>query len=171
MRSTQLPVDRMAASMDEYAHYGGIIPEIASHAHLKSFLPMLDAAFDEAGVALADVGAIAVAAGPGLVGSLTVGIYVAEALASSLGKPLHDVNRIIGRLAVDKLVDGPLLEYFIGLVISGDHSSILETRNIVMDVIELGSTLDDAAGGAFNKVGRPPNLLYPGGLRVDHLSQ
>ena len=154
VRGTQLLVDRTATSMDEYARYGGIIPEIASRAHLESFLPTLNAALDEAGVPLADVDAIAVAAGPGLVGSLTVGICAAKALASSLGKPLYGVNHVIGHLAVDKLADGPLPEHFIGLVVSGGHSNILEIRNIATDVVELGGTLDDAAGEAFDKVGR-----------------
>ena len=171
VRGTQLLVDRTATSMDEYARYGGIIPEIASRAHLESFLPTLDAALDEAGVALADVDAIAVAAGPGLVGSLTVGICAAKALASSLGKPLYGVNHVIGHLAVDKLADGPLPEHFIGLVVSGGHSNILEIRNIATDVVELGGTLDDAAGEAFDKVGRLLGLPYPGGPHVDRLSQ
>ena len=171
VRGTQLLVDRTATSMDEYARYGGIIPEIASRAHLESFLPTLNAALDEAGVTLADVDAIAVAAGPGLVGSLTVGICAAKALASSLGKPLYGVNHVIGHLAVDKLADGPLPEHFIGLVVSGGHSNILEIRNIATDVVELGGTLDDAAGEAFDKVGRLLDLPYPGGPHVDRLSQ
>ena len=154
VRGTQLLVDRTATSMDEYARYGGIIPEIASRAHLESFLPTLDAALDQAGVTLSDVDAIAVAAGPGLVGSLTVGICAAKALASSLGKPLYGVNHVIGHLAVDKLAEGPLPPHFIGLVVSGGHSNILEIRNIATDVVELGGTLDDAAGEAFDKVGR-----------------
>ena len=171
VRGTDLLVDRTATSMDEYARYGGIIPEIASRAHLESFLPTLDAALDEAGVALADVDAIAVAAGPGLVGSLTVGICAAKALASSLGKPLYGVNHVIGHLAVDKLADGPLPGHFIGLVVSGGHSNILEVRNIATDVVELGGTLDDAAGEAFDKVGRLLGLPYPGGPHVDRLSR
>ena len=171
VRGTKLLVDRTATSMDEYARYGGIIPEIASRAHLESFLPTLDAAFDEAGVTLADVDAVAVAAGPGLVGSLTVGICAAKALASSLGKPLYGVNHVIGHLAVDKLAEGPLPDHFIGLVVSGGHSNILEVRNIATDVVELGGTLDDAAGEAFDKVGRLLGLPYPGGPHVDRLSQ
>lgn len=171
VRGTDLLVDRTATSMDEYARYGGIIPEIASRAHLESFLPTLNAALDEAGVSLADVDAIAVAAGPGLVGSLTVGICAAKALASSLGKPLYGVNHVIGHLAVDKLADGPLPEHFIGLVVSGGHSNILEVRSIATDVVELGGTLDDAAGEAFDKVGRLLDLPYPGGPHVDRLSR
>lgn len=171
VRGCELLVDRTATSMDQYARYGGIIPEIASRAHLESFIPTLNAALDEAGVTLDDVDAIAVAAGPGLVGSLTVGICAAKALASSLGKPLYGVNHVIGHLAVDKLADGPLPERFIGLVVSGGHSNILLVNDIATDVQELGGTIDDAAGEAFDKVGRLLNLPYPGGPHVDRLSQ
>ncbi|MBF1735446.1 MAG: tRNA (adenosine(37)-N6)-threonylcarbamoyltransferase complex transferase subunit TsaD, partial [Trueperella pyogenes] len=125
VRGCDLLVDRTATSMDQYARYGGIIPEIASRAHLESFLPTLESALDEAGVTLNDVDAVAVAAGPGLVGSLTVGICAAKALASSIGKPLYGVNHVIGHLAVDKLAEGPLPERFIGLVVSGGHSNLL----------------------------------------------
>lgn len=171
VRGCELLVDRTATSMDQYARYGGIIPEIASRAHLESFIPTLNAALDEADVTLDDVDAIAVAGGPGLVGSLTVGICAAKALASSLGKPLYGVNHVIGHLAVDKLADGPLPERFIGLVVSGGHSNILLVNDIATDVQELGGTLDDAAGEAFDKVGRLLNLPYPGGPHVDRLSQ
>lgn len=171
VRGCELLADRTATSMDQYARYGGIIPEIASRAHLESFLPTLRAALDEAGVGLADVDAVAVAAGPGLVGSLTVGICAAKALASSLGLPLYGVNHVIGHLAVDKLHDGPLPEHFIGLVVSGGHSNLLEIRDIATDVRELGGTLDDAAGEAFDKVGRLLGLPYPGGPHVDRLAR
>ena len=171
VRGCTLLADRTATSMDEYARYGGIIPEIASRAHLESFLPTLEAALDEAKVSLADVDAIAVAAGPGLVGSLTVGICAAKALATSLDKPLYGVNHVLGHLAVDTLVDGPLPERFVGLVVSGGHSNVLLVRDIATDVEELGGTLDDAAGEAFDKVGRLLDLPYPGGPRVDRLSQ
>lgn len=171
MRGCELLVDRTATSMDQYARYGGIIPEIASRAHLETFLPTLDSALDEAGVGFDEIDAIAVAAGPGLVGSLTVGICAAKALASALGKPLYGVNHVIGHLAVDKLADGPLPERFIGLVVSGGHSNILLVENIATDVRELGGTLDDAAGEAFDKVGRLLDLPYPGGPHVDRLSQ
>lgn len=171
VRGSELLVDRTATSMDQYARYGGIIPEIASRAHLESFLPTLDAALDEAGVSLDAIDAIAVAAGPGLVGSLTVGICAAKALASTVGKPLYGVNHVIGHLAVDALADGELPEKFIGLVVSGGHSNILLVRDIATDIVELGGTLDDAAGEAFDKVGRLLDLPYPGGPHVDRLSQ
>lgn len=171
VRGCELLVDRTATSMDQYARYGGIIPEIASRAHLESFLPTLDSALEEAGVTLKEIDAIGVAAGPGLVGSLTVGICAAKALASALGKPLYGVNHIIGHLAVDKLADGALPQRFIGLVVSGGHSNILLVEDIATDVKELGGTLDDAAGEAFDKVGRLLELPYPGGPHVDRLSQ
>ncbi len=171
VRGCELLVDRTATSMDQYARYGGIIPEIASRAHLESFLPTLDSALAEAGVGLEAIDAVAVAAGPGLVGSLTVGISAAKSLASALGLPLYGVNHVIGHLAVDKLAEGPLPERFIGLVVSGGHSNILLVENIATDVRELGGTLDDAAGEAFDKVGRLLDLPYPGGPHVDRLSQ
>jgi N6-L-threonylcarbamoyladenine synthase len=171
VRGDDLLVDRTATSMDQYARYGGIIPEIASRAHLEAFVPTLDSALDEAGVSLGDVDAIAVSAGPGLVGSLTVGICAAKALALALDRPLYGVNHVIGHLAVDKLAEGPLPEHFIGLVVSGGHSNLLDVRDIATDVRELGGTLDDAAGEAFDKVGRLLGLPYPGGPHVDRLSQ
>ena len=171
VRGGQLLADRTATSMDEYARYGGIIPEIASRAHLESFLPTLEAALDEAEVQLSDVDAVAVAAGPGLVGSLTVGICAGKALATSLGVPVYGVNHVLGHLAVDELVHGPLPDKFIGLVVSGGHSNLLLVNNIATDVRELGGTLDDAAGEAFDKVGRLLGLPYPGGPHVDRLAQ
>ena len=171
VRGRQLLTDVTATSMDEYARYGGIIPEIASRAHLESLLPTLDAALEQAGVGLDQVDAVAVSAGPGLIGSLTVGVSAAKALAAVLGLPLYGVNHVIGHLAVDELVDGPLPRRFVGLVVSGGHSSLLAVGDLATDVHELGGTLDDAAGEAFDKVGRLLGLPYPGGPHVDRLSQ
>ncbi|WP_182050296.1 tRNA (adenosine(37)-N6)-threonylcarbamoyltransferase complex transferase subunit TsaD [Changpingibacter yushuensis] len=171
VRDGELLADVTATSMDEYARYGGIIPEIASRAHLQTMVPTLNAALEKAGVALEDVDAIAVTAGPGLIGSLTVGVSAAKALALSTGKPLYGVNHIIGHLCVDELVHGAFPEQFIGLVVSGGHSSILRVGNIATDVEEMGGTLDDAAGEAFDKVGRLLGLPYPGGPHIDRLSK
>ncbi|MDO4888267.1 MAG: tRNA (adenosine(37)-N6)-threonylcarbamoyltransferase complex transferase subunit TsaD [Actinomycetaceae bacterium] len=171
VRDGQLLADVTATSMDEYARYGGIIPEIASRAHLEAFVPTLDAALERAGVGLEDCDAIAVTAGPGLIGSLTVGVSAAKALALSVGKPLYGVNHIVGHLAVDELVNGDFPERFVGLVVSGGHSSILRVGNIATDVEELGGTLDDAAGEAFDKVGRLLGLPYPGGPHIDRLAR
>lgn len=171
VRGGTLLADRTATSMDQYARYGGIIPEIASRAHFEAFLPTLETALEEAGVTLDEVEAIAVSAGPGLVGSLTVGICAAKTLATSLGIPIYGVNHVLGHLAVDELVDGPLPQRFIGLVVSGGHSNLLLVNDLATDVVELGGTLDDAAGEAFDKVGRLLDLPYPGGPHVDRLSQ
>lgn len=171
VRGGKLLADCTATSMDEHARYGGIIPEIASRAHLESFLPTLQAACEQAGVALSEVDAIACAAGPGLVGSLTVGISAAKALALALDKPLYGVNHVIGHLAVDALVEGEFHPPFIGLICSGGHSNLVLVRDLASDITELGGTLDDAAGEAFDKVGRLLNTPYPGGPHVDRLAQ
>ena len=146
VRDGELLADVTATSMDEYARYGGIIPEIASRAHLESFVPTLDAALEKAGVVLDDVDAIAVTAGPGLVGPLTIGVSAAKALSLALKKPLYAVNHIVGHIAVDQLVHGEFPERFIGLVVSGGHSHLLKVDSIADSIEELGGTLDDAAG-------------------------
>lgn len=171
VRGLDLLADVTASSMDDHARFGGIVPEVASRAHLEAFGPTLTQALERAGVTLADLDAIAVTSGPGLVGSLTVGIAGAKSLALALGLPLYGVNHVIGHVAVDALVHGPFPEEFIALVVSGGHSSLLLVRDIATDVTELGQTLDDAAGEAFDKVGRLLGLPYPGGPHVDKLSQ
>lgn len=171
VRDGELLADVTATSMDEYARFGGIIPEIASRAHLESFIPTLDAALEKAGVELDDVDAIAVTAGPGLVGPLTIGMSAAKALALALDKPLYGVNHIVGHIAVDQLVNGEFPDRFVGLVVSGGHSHLMKVDNIASEIEELGGTLDDAAGEAFDKVGRLLGLPYPGGPHVDKLAQ
>jgi len=168
---SELLVDTVASSMDEHARFGGIIPEIASRAHLEAMLPTIQRSLDTAGVTLADVDAVAVTAGPGLVGSLTVGAAAAKALAFGLGKPLYGVNHVIGHAAVDELVDGLFPDRVMALVVSGGHSSLLLIDDVVTGVHELGSTLDDAAGEAFDKVGRLLGLPYPGGPHIDRLAR
>ncbi|TDE97629.1 tRNA (adenosine(37)-N6)-threonylcarbamoyltransferase complex transferase subunit TsaD [Occultella glacieicola] len=170
-RGLDLLTDVTASSMDDHARFGGIVPEVASRAHLESFVPTLDAALERAEVDLADVDAVAVTAGPGLVGSLTVGVSAAKALAVAIDRPLYGVNHVLGHVAVDALVHGPFPQEFLGLVVSGGHSSLLLVRDIATDVTELGQTLDDAAGEAFDKVGRLLGLPYPGGPHVDRLAQ
>ena len=167
---SELLVDVVASSMDEHARFGGIIPEIASRAHLEAMVPTLGAALERAGVTLADVDAVAVTAGPGLVGPLTVGAAAAKALAIGIDRPLYGVNHVIGHAVVDELVHGPFPERVMGLVVSGGHSSLLLIDDTV-NVTELGSTLDDAAGEAFDKVGRLLGLPYPGGPHIDRLAR
>lgn len=167
---SELLTDVVASSMDEHARYGGIIPEIASRAHLEQMVPTVRAALERADVDLAQVDAIAVTAGPGLVGPLTVGAAAAKALAVGLGKPLYGVNHVVGHAIVDELVHGPFPERVMALVVSGGHSSLLLLDDTV-NVTELGSTLDDAAGEAFDKVGRLLGLPYPGGPHIDRLAR
>lgn len=170
VRGHELLADEVASSVDEHARFGGIIPEIASRAHLEAMVPTLTRALDAAGVGLADVDAVAVTAGPGLVGPLTVGTAAAKALALALGKPLYGVNHVVGHAVVDELVHGPFGERVMALVVSGGHSSLLLLEDTV-HVTELGSTLDDAAGEAFDKVGRLLGLPYPGGPHIDRLAR
>lgn len=171
VRGRELVGEAVASSMDEHSRFGGIVPEVASRAHLEALGPTLDAALASAGCALDDVDAIAVTAGPGLVGSLTVGAAAAKALALGLGVPLFGVNHVVGHVAVDELVHGAFPERFLALVVSGGHSSLLLIGDIATDVVQLGQTLDDAAGEAFDKVGRLLGLPYPGGPHVDRLAQ
>jgi N6-L-threonylcarbamoyladenine synthase len=168
---SELLADVVASSMDEHARFGGIIPEIASRAHLEAMIPTIQRALRTAGVGLGDVDAIAVTAGPGLVGPLTIGAAAAKALAVGLGRPLYGVNHVIGHAAVDELVDGLFPDRLMALVVSGGHSSLLLVDDIVTGVTELGSTLDDAAGEAFDKVGRLLGLPYPGGPHIDRLAR
>jgi N6-L-threonylcarbamoyladenine synthase len=171
VRGNELLVDAVASSMEEHARYGGIIPEVASRAHLEAMVPTIQKALGEADVDLSQVDAIAVTAGPGLVGPLTIGASAAKALSIGLNKPLYGVNHVIGHACVDQLVDGPLPERAMALVVSGGHSSLLLVDDIATDVTELGSTLDDAAGEAFDKVGRLLGLPYPGGPHIDRLAR
>ncbi|PZR54906.1 tRNA (adenosine(37)-N6)-threonylcarbamoyltransferase complex transferase subunit TsaD [Xylanimonas oleitrophica] len=171
VRGDELLVDATASSMDEHARYGGIIPEVASRAHLEAMIPTISKALGEADVDLSEVDAIAVTAGPGLVGPLTIGTSAAKALAIGLNKPLYGVNHVVGHAAVDQLVDGPFPDRVMALVVSGGHSSLLLVDDIATDVTELGSTLDDAAGEAFDKVGRLLGLPYPGGPHIDRLAR
>lgn len=167
----ELVVDTVASSMDEHARFGGIIPEVASRAHLEAIVPTMMRTLEQADVDLGQVDAVAVAAGPGLVGPLTVGAAAAKALAVGLGRPLYGVNHVIGHAAVDEVVHGPFPDRFMALVVSGGHSSLLLVDEIATAVTELGQTLDDAAGEAFDKVGRLLGLPYPGGPHIDRLAR
>ena len=171
VRGNELLVDAVASSMEEHARYGGIIPEVASRAHLEAMIPTIQRALGEADIDLSEVNAIAVTAGPGLVGPLTIGASAAKALSIGLKKPLYGVNHVIGHACVDQLVDGPLPERAMALVVSGGHSSLLMVNDIATDVTELGSTLDAAAGEAFDKVGRLLGLPSPGGPHIDRLAR
>ncbi len=167
VRGDQLLANKVASSVDLHARFGGVVPEIASRAHLSAFVPTLQRAVAAADVDLAEVDAIAVTAGPGLMGALLVGISAAKALAAHLGKPLYGVNHLVGHIAVDLLDHGPLPMPALALLVSGGHTSLLHVRDLARDIEELGSTIDDAAGEAYDKVARLLDLPYPGGPVID----
>jgi N6-L-threonylcarbamoyladenine synthase len=167
VRGTTLLADAVASSVDEHARYGGVVPEVASRAHLEAMVPTLERACTDAGVRLVDVDAIAVTSGPGLTGALLVGVAAAKALALGLGRPLYGVNHLAAHVAVDQLEHGPLPEPCIALLVSGGHSSLLRVADVTSDVVALGATIDDAAGEAFDKVARVLGLPFPGGPHID----
>jgi N6-L-threonylcarbamoyladenine synthase len=130
-------------------------------------VPAVDRALAIAGVTLADVDAIAVTAGPGLTGALLVGVCAAKAYALALGKPLYAVNHLAAHIAVDQLEHGALPVPAVALLVSGGHSSLLLTRDVTAEMLPLGATIDDAAGEAYDKVGRLLGLPFPGGPPID----
>jgi N6-L-threonylcarbamoyladenine synthase len=171
VRGSTLLVDAVASSVEEHVRFGGVVPEVASRAHLEAMVPTVQRACAQAGVALADVDAVAVTAGPGLAGALMVGVASAKALALGLGVPLYGVNHLAAHVAVDTLEHGPLPEPAIALLVSGGHSSLLRVDDVTADVEPLGQTLDDAAGEAFDKVARLLGLGFPGGPLVDRAAR
>jgi N6-L-threonylcarbamoyladenine synthase len=171
VRGTRLLADAVASSVDEHARFGGVVPEVASRAHLEAMVPTLERACADAQVRLGDVDAIAVTSGPGLAGALTVGVAAAKALAVALGVRLHGVNHLAAHVAVDVLEHGPLPEPTMALLVSGGHSSLLLVPDVTADVRPLGRTIDDAAGEAFDKVARLLGLPFPGGPWIDRAAR
>jgi N6-L-threonylcarbamoyladenine synthase len=171
VRGRELLVDAIASSVDEHARFGGVVPEVASRAHLEAMVPMLDKACTDAGVRLDDVDALAVTSGPGLMGALLVGVAAAKSLAIALGKPLYGVNHLAAHVAVDQLEHGRLPEPCVALLVSGGHSSLLRVQDVTTGVEPLGSTIDDAAGEAFDKVARLLDLPFPGGPHIDRAAR
>ncbi|WP_347352856.1 tRNA (adenosine(37)-N6)-threonylcarbamoyltransferase complex transferase subunit TsaD [Intrasporangium sp.] len=171
VRGQTLLADAVASSVDEHARFGGVVPEVASRAHLEAMVPTIERACHDAGVALRDLDAISVTAGPGLAGSLLVGVAAAKALAVALGTPLYGVNHLASHVAVDVVEHGPLPEPTVALLVSGGHSSLLLVPDVTADVRSLGSTMDDAAGEAFDKVARLLGLPFPGGPHIDRVAR
>jgi N6-L-threonylcarbamoyladenine synthase len=167
VRGNTLLADAVASSVDEHARFGGVVPEVASRAHLEAMVPTVERACEQAGIAMYDVDAIAVTSGPGLAGALLVGVAAAKALAVGLGKPLYGVNHLAAHVAVDQLEHGPLPAPCVALLVSGGHSSLLRVGDVTGDVVPLGATIDDAAGEAFDKVARLLGLPFPGGPHID----
>ncbi|HLS39223.1 MAG TPA: tRNA (adenosine(37)-N6)-threonylcarbamoyltransferase complex transferase subunit TsaD, partial [Ornithinicoccus sp.] len=148
VRGGRLLADVVASSVDEHARFGGVVPEVASRAHLEAMVPTLEEACRRAGVRLADVDAVAVTSGPGLAGALLVGVAAAKALALGLGVPLYAVNHLSAHVAVDVVEHGPLPEPTMALLVSGGHSNLLLVPDVTQEVRSLGATIDDAAGEA-----------------------
>ena len=170
VRGSTLLANEIASSVDAHARFGGVVPEVASRAHLESMLPTLQRACRTAGVTLHDVDAIAVTSGPGLVGALLVGVASAKALSLGLDKPLYGVNHLAAHVAVDALEHGPLPQPAVALLVSGGHSSVLLVDDLTHQVRPLGATIDDAAGEAFDKVARVLGLPFPGGPEIDRVA-
>ena len=167
VRGHELLADAIASSVAEHARFGGVVPEVASRAHLEAMVPAVELALSTAGVTLGQVDAIAVTAGPGLAGALLVGVCAAKAYALALGKPLYGVNHLAAHIAVDQLEHGPLPTPAIALLVSGGHSSLLLVSDLTGDLTPLGATIDDAAGEAYDKVARLLGLPFPGGPPLD----
>lgn len=175
VRGTTLLANTVSSSMDEHVRFGGVIPEIASRAHLDALVPTLREALQTAGVTLDEVDALAVTTGPGLAGALMVGVCGAKALAVATGKPLYAVNHLVAHVGVGLLegsvYNGDLPPHLGALLVSGGHTEVLRVRNIARDVELLGSTIDDAAGEAYDKVARLLGLGYPGGPAIDRIAR
>src|SRR5918992_813310 len=171
VRGHTLLADALASSVDQHARFGGVVPEVASRAHLDAMLPTMQRALDTAGVTLADVDAIAVTAGPGLAGALLVGVAAAKGYALAADKPIYGVNHLAAHVAVDTLEHGPLPEPAVALLVSGGHSSLLLVDDLAAGVTPLGSTIDDAAGEAFDKVARLLGMPFPGGPPIDRAAR
>jgi len=167
VRGGELLADALASSVEEQARFGGVVPEVASRAHLDAMVPTVQRALDEAGLSLSQVDAIAVTSGPGLAGALLVGVAAAKAYAMSVNKPIYGVNHLAAHVAVDRLANGDLPAECVALLVSGGHSSLILVRDLVDNLTSLGATVDDAAGEAFDKVARVLGLPFPGGPHID----
>ena len=164
----------LASSSDLHARFGGVVPEVASRAHLEAMVPTVRLAFERAGVTPDRVDAVAVTGGPGLAGALLVGVAAAKAYAAAWGVPLYGVNHLAGHVAADTLEHGPLPAPTLALLVSGGHTQLLRVASLADDrddaVTEIGTTVDDAAGEAYDKVARLLGLGYPGGPIIDRIA-
>ena len=171
VRGRTLLANVIASSVEEHARFGGVVPEIASRAHLEAMQPTIQKALADAKVSLSDIDAVAVTAGPGLVGALLVGVGSAAGLAIGLDKPIYAVNHLAAHVSVDYLTHAQKIEPTIALLVSGGHSSLLQVNDITSSVVKLGQTIDDAAGEAFDKIARVMKLGFPGGPAIDAIAK
>ena len=171
VRGRTLLANVIASSVEEHARFGGVVPEIASRAHLEAMIPTLHQALKDSKISLKDIDAVAVTGGPGLVGALLVGVGSAAGLALGLNKPIYAVNHLAAHVSVDYLTHDKPLDPTIALLVSGGHSSLLQVDDITGSITKLGETMDDAAGEAFDKIARVMKLGFPGGPAIDKLAR
>ena len=162
--------DCIASQVALHREYGGVVPEIASRKHIEAIYPLADQALKEAGLTKNDIDAVAVTYAPGLIGAVLVGVNFAKAAALAMNKPLIPVHHIRGHIAANYLAYPDLKPPFLCLVVSGGHTMIIEVKDYT-DMRILGTTLDDAAGECFDKVGRVLGMPYPGGAALDKAAQ
>lgn len=161
---------KILSQIDIHKRFGGVVPEIASRAHVEAIVPLTEQALCEAGITAEEVDAVAVTYRPGLIGALLVGVNFAKSLAYTLKKPLIAVNHTRGHVAACYLAHPELKPPFLALVISGGHTSLLHVKSYT-EYETVGITRDDAAGEAFDKVARVMGLSYPGGAEMDRLAE
>lgn len=166
--SVELLADELASSVQQHAEFGGVVPEIASRAHLEYLTPVVRTVLDSAGISRPDV--VAATIGPGLAGALLVGVSAAKAYAGAWQVPFMGINHLAGHVAVDIFEHGPLPEC-IALLVSGGHTQLLHLKDFSQPITELGATVDDAAGEAYDKVARLLGVGYPGGPEIDRLAR
>ena len=158
--------DQIASQVDLHRIYGGVVPEIASRKHIEAIYGLADQALSAAGMTRSDIDAVAVTYAPGLIGAVLVGVNFAKAVALALDKPLIPVHHIRGHIAANYIAYPELEPPFVCLVVSGGHTMIVHVKDYTEMEI-LGTTLDDAAGECFDKVGRVLGMPYPGGAALD----
>ena len=158
--------DCIASQVDLHRIYGGVVPEIASRKHIEAIYGLADQALEQANLTRNDIDAVAVTYAPGLIGAVLVGVNFAKAAAMAMNKPLIPVHHIRGHIAANYIAYPELKPPFLCLVVSGGHTMIIEVKDYT-DMNILGTTLDDAAGECFDKVGRVLGMPYPGGSAVD----
>ena len=166
----QVLTDCIASQVELHRIYGGVVPEIASRMHIEAIYALADQALERTGLTREQIDAVAVTYAPGLIGAVLVGVNFAKAAALSMGKPLIPVHHIRGHIAANYLVYPELEPPFLCLVVSGGHTMIVDVKDYT-DMEILGTTLDDAAGECFDKVGRVLGMPYPGGAALDKAAQ
>ncbi len=166
----------VSSQLRVHAPYGGVVPELASREHLANWPRVLESALEQAGIELADIDRVAATRGPGLVGSLLVGLNLGKAIAFGLGRPFFAVHHLEGHLFspylhLDARPAEPLPPRFIGLVVSGGHTSLVRVQSAGGTIEALGATRDDAMGEALDKIGKRLGLPFPGGPHVDRIAE